>query len=369
MSHIRTIFQKEPVLVIAAIAAALSMLLVPPSPAYMGYIDLRVLGLLLCLMAVVAGLQGCGLFDLLARRLLSGKKRLRTIALALVLLPFFSSMLVTNDVALITFVPFAILVLTTLGREEQIIWVVAVQTVAANLGSMATPVGNPQNLFLYNAFALSAGEFFSLVLPLTAVSLAGVVLLMLKVPGEVLEVRFREQRKLEKPGLLALYALLFLLCLLSVFRVVHYGLLTVVVVGAVALADRKVLGKVDYGLLLTFVCFFIFAGNMGQVAAVRDTLTALMEKSTLLSSALASQVISNVPAAVLLSGFTGDWRGLLAGVNIGGLGTIIASLASLISFKYYAASPNARVGRYMGVFTLVNFAGLAVLLALGALLV
>ena len=369
MSHIRAFFKKEPVLSIAAAAAALSMLLVPPSPAYIDYIDVRVLCLLFCLMAVVAGLQRCGLFELLSRRLLGGSMSLRRVVILLVLLPFFSSMLVTNDVALITFVPFALLVLDTIGRRDQAIFLVALQTAAANLGSMATPVGNPQNLFLYANYQLNPGSFFALMVPLTLASLVLLLLLTLRIGADPIRVSFADKVTLRRPRLLPVYGALFLLCLLSVFRVVHYGLLTVIVAAAFLLLDREVLRRVDYGLLVTFVCFFIFAGNIGCVDAVRRVLSALLERSTLLSSALASQVISNVPAAVLLAGFTDHWQGLLAGVNIGGLGTLIASLASLISFKYYAAEADARPGRYLAVFTAVNLLGLAVLLPLALLLI
>jgi len=368
MSHIKTFLKKEPVLSIAAMAALLSMLLVPPSMGYIEYIDIRVLCLLFCLMAVVAGLQSCGVFDLLARRLLSGSGNLRKVAALLVLLPFFSSMLVTNDVALITFVPFAILVLDAINCRDHIIWVVVLQTVAANLGSMATPVGNPQNLFIYAFYQLLPSQFFALMVPLTLISLLLLVLLTLRVPARPIQMTFTEKTALKRPKLLPVYGLLFLLCLLSVFRVLHYGALTAIVAIAFLVLDRDVLRRVDYGLLATFVCFFIFAGNIGCVEQVRDLLTTLLNKSTLLSSALASQVISNVPAAVLLAGFTDHWQGLLTGVNIGGLGTLIASLASLISFKYYAASPDAKVSRYLAVFTAVNLLGLAILLPLSLLL-
>ena len=368
MSTVRDFLRKEPVLSIAGAAALLSMFFVPPSAAYLGYIDLRVLCLLFCLMAVVVGLQSCGLFDMLSRKLLTGQRSLRSVAVLLVLLPFFSSMLVTNDVALITFVPFAILVLQTIGRRDQLIWVIVLQTVAANLGSMATPVGNPQNLFLYAHYTLSAGDFFGRMLPLTLVSLAGLLLLTLFVPKAPIEVTFSGEHDLKNPGRLAVYGVLFLLCLLSVFRVLPYGILTAAILLAFLVLDRKALRRVDYGLLLTFVFFFIFAGNVGCIPAVRGVLTGLLEKSTLLSSVLPSQVISNVPAAVLLAGFTEDWSGLLCGVNLGGLGTLIASLASLISFKFYASLPDAKSIRYLGVFTLVNLAGLALLIPIALLL-
>jgi len=368
MDKIKAFFHKEPVLSIAAVAALLSMLLVPPSVAYLDYIDVRVLCLLFCLMAVVLGFRSCGLFTALARKLLSGCAGLRKLAFLLVMLPFFSSMLVTNDVALITFVPFAILVLSLVGRRDMLIRVVTLQTVAANLGSMATPVGNPQNLFLYAAYDLSAGDFFAAVLPLTAASFVLLWIGMLWIPKGEVRVELEDGEALRMGIPLAAYGVLFALCLLSVFRVLPYYVLTVIVAAAVFVLDRKLLKDVDYGLLITFVCFFIFAGNMGELAPVRALLTDLLSRSALLSSALASQLISNVPAAVLLSGFTEDWRGLLLGVNVGGLGTLIASLASLISFRFYAAERGSRAGKYLLVFTVVNLIGLALLVPVSMLL-
>lgn len=360
--------RREPVLCAAAAAALLSMLAVPPSAAYLSYVDPRVLCLLFCLMAVVAGLQSCQLFSLLAQRLLSGRRSLRTVAVLLVLLPFFTSMLVTNDVSLITFVPFAILVLQAIGRTDLMIPVIVLQTVAANLGSMATPVGNPQNLFLYASYGLSAGSFFRVMAPLTLLSLVGLLILCLFFPKDIIQVDFSERHAITSKKHLALYILLFLLCLLSVFRVLHYGVLTAIVALLIFFADRSILRRVDYCLLLTFVCFFIFAGNIGAISLVRDFLSGLLDRSAVLSSVLASQVISNVPAAVLLAGFTEDWHGLLVGTNLGGLGTLIASLASLISFKLYTAVPEARPGRYLAIFTAVNVAGLLILVPLSYLL-
>ncbi len=358
---IASLFQKEPVLCISALCALASMLLTPPSAVYASYIDFRVLILLFGLMAVVAGFQDCGLFELLAQRMLSGRHRMRAITLMLVLLPFFSSMLVTNDVALLTFVPFAILVLGMVGRTERILWVVVLQTLAANLGSMATPVGNPQNLYLYNSFSLSAGDFFGVILPLAAVSLAALILCALWGKDETLEVHFPEPAKLRRPKRLVLLCVLFLLCLLCVFRVIHEWALLAVVLVALLLAGRDLLPRVDYGLLLTFVCFFVFSGNLGQNETLRQVLTQALAWNTALVSGLVSQVISNVPAAVLLSGFTQDWRGLLVGTDVGGLGTPVASLASLIALRLYMKAPGAQLGRYLKVFTLANLAGLLLL--------
>ena len=362
MKKIKAFLQKETVLCIAALCAVATMLLVPPDGEYLHYIDWRVLCLLLCLMAVVAGFKSLGAFDWLTYQLLRRIKSGRVLGVTLVLLPFFCSMLVTNDVALIVFVPFTLALLSGLGCERAMVPVIVLQTVAANLGSMATPVGNPQNLYLYAAYSLSAGEFFSVVLPLTAVSLVALTAASIPVlPRALPEQSLREER-ISSAGKLGLYAALFVLCLLTVFRVVPYPVTTAVVVAALFLADRKLLKEIDFMLLLTFVCFFVVSENLGRVEAVRVFLQSLLSKNSLLTAVGASQVISNVPAAVLLSAFTEDWRALLAGVNIGGLGTPIASLASLITLKLYMRWPGAKVGRFMVVFTAANLLGLALLL-------
>lgn len=353
--------RREAVLVISLVCALLSMLAVPPDAAYAGYIDLRVLCLLFCLMAVVAGLQQCGLFTVLAQRLLTGRKQLRLLYLALVLLPFFCSMLITNDVALITFVPFTVLVLSHIDRMDALIRVVVLQTLAANLGSMATPVGNPQNLFLCSYYGLGFGAFLRVVLPLTLVSLLALSAAALWTRGETIEITFPQREQIQQPRLFALLCLLFALCLLSVVHVLHYGIVTAAVALSLLLFARGLFARVDYALLLTFFGFFIFAGNIGRVEAVRSVLELLLGRSTYWTSVLASQVISNVPAAVLLSGFTDNWSALLAGVDVGGLGTPIASLASLISLKLYLRADNASLPRYLLVFTLANIAGLILL--------
>lgn len=360
--------RREPVLCISAVCAALSMLLTPPSAAYLNYVDWRVISLLFCLMAVVAGLQDCGVFAVLAQRLLAGEKRLRFVTLVLVLLPFFTSMLVTNDVALITFVPFSILVLALIGRTERLVYVVVLQTIAANLGSMATPVGNPQNLYLYATYELTPGQFFTAVRPLVLASLAGLTAAAVWGRPESIRVAFPQPVRVRRPGRLGLMCLLFVLCLLCVCRLLPYPALVAVVLSALVIFGRDLFRRLDYALLLTFVCFFLFAGNVGANPAVREVLTAVLARNTALASGIASQVISNVPAAVLLSGFTADWRGLLIGVNVGGLGTPIASLASLISLKAYLRSAGARPGRYLAVFLLANGIALAVLCACAWLL-
>ena len=362
LTKIKTFIQKETVLFIAALCAVATMFLVPPSLAYWHYIDFRVLCLLLCLMAVVAGFKSLGAFQWLTYQLLRRIKSGRVLSLTLVMLPFFSSMLVTNDVALLIFIPFTLALLAQLGFEKAMIPVIVLQTVAANLGSMATPVGNPQNLFVYAAFNLSAGDFFSVTLPLTAVSFLGLAAASLPVLPQELSRQELNREEISSVKHLLVYAALFVLCLLTVFRVVAYPITTAVIVAVLFVLNRELLKQIDYMLLLTFVCFFIVSENLGQVAWVRSFLQELLGRSTLLTSIGASQIISNVPAAVLLSGFTDQWRELLSGVNIGGLGTPIASLASLITLKLYMRWPGANVGRFIGVFTAVNLIGLVVLI-------
>ena len=362
MERIKSFIKKETVLCIAALCAVGTMFLVPPDAEYLHYIDWRVLCLLLCLMAVVAGFMSLGAFDWLTYQLLGRIQSGRVLGVTLVLLPFFCSMLVTNDVALIVFVPFTLALLEGLGCGSAMVPVIVLQTVAANLGSMATQVGNPQNLYLYAAYELSAGEFFSVVLPLTIVSGVALTLAALPVlPRKLPEQKLSEER-IASTGKMVVYTALFGLCLLTVFRMVDYPITTLVVVAALFLTDRKLLKEIDLMLLLPFVCFFVVSENLGRVEMVREFLQKLLSRSTLLTAVGASQVISNVPAAVLLSAFTEEWRELLSGVNIGGLGTPIASLASLITMKLYMRWPGAKVGRFLVVFIIANLVGLALLL-------
>ena len=358
--------KQEAVLCITLLCAVVTMIFVPPSAAYIEYFDWRVLALLFCLMAVVAGFTQCGLLDNLARRLLEGEKPLRLLALALVALPFFTSMIITNDVALIAFVPFALLVLTMLGRQRYAVWIVVLQTLAANLGSMATPIGNPQNLFLYSFFELSPGEFFRVVLPPALVSLVLIALLCLRLPAETLHVQFFLPLQPLPRKRLLLFGALLVLCLFTVFRVIPWYITLAVTAAALAFFARELFAKIDYALLATFVFFFIFAGNLGEIPAARTFFMNLMQQIPLTASALASQFISNVPAAVLLADFTQNSSALLAGVNVGGLGTPVASLASLISLKLYMRTPQAQPKRYLAVFLGLNAAFLAVLYVLCA---
>lgn len=376
-TSIVTFFKKETVLCIAAVLAVISAFLVPPSKEYIDYIDFRVLALLFCLMLVVSGLQNIGVFDSLAQRLLKKVKNTRQLILLLTALCFLSAMFITNDVALITFVPFTIMILSMAGQEALLIPSVALQTIAANMGSMLTPIGNPQNLYLYSYFELSIGTFLLYMLPLTLVAallLIFSIYLMKNQPLSTLPESLPDPtpetvipQVIPKAKLTA-YLILFAVCIACVIRVLSWPVMLAILVVAVLFLDIKSFLKADYLLLLTFVCFFVFIGNVKQLPAVTELLRSLIEKRDLLMGILSSQLISNVPAAILLSGFTTDARALLYGIDLGGLGTLIASLASVISFKLYGNSKGASKGAYLKTFTIYNLVFLLILTGTAVLL-
>ena len=355
-----TFFKKETILCIACLLAALSACIVPPDTAYLGYVDTRVLILLFSLMAVLAGFRALGIFDRMANLLLARAKKMRQLALTLVMLCFFSAMLVTNDVALITFVPFTILLLQRVHLEEKLIPVIVLQTIAANLGSMLTPVGNPQNLYLFSYYDLSAKIFFSAMLPPFILSTVLILLCCLVFPKEQLSVP--EAQVTVDSRRAVIYGGLFCLAVAMVLRLVPYILGLAVIVLALWLLDRHALKTVDWGLLATFAAFFTFSGNLARMEAVRVLFARLLSHGTILISALTCQIISNVPAAILLSRFTQDARGLLVGVNVGGAGTLVASLASLITFREYTRHVPNGGKQFLFLFSGISFTFLTILL-------
>lgn len=369
MKHIIQTLKKETVLCVAALLAVLSMFFIPPDAVYGGYLDYRVLALLFCLMTIMQGFQRTGLFAALGNRLLRRVSTTRQLTLVLVLLCFFTSMWITNDVALLTFVPFTILILKIAGLKKHLIPILCLQTIAANLGSMLTPVGNPQNLYLYSISKMSLMQFLEIMAPLSGISLVVIVILCLLQKQESVEIRQdwqigqnRKEQSGRNTGLEnGILAVLFACSLLSVFRILPWQILlalTLLVCVGISLLCKEVYLplRADFGLMLTFVAFFVFIGNMGRMEAVRELLVKVLQGRELLLSFTCSQVISNVPAAILLSGFTDQYEALLQGVNIGGLGTLIASLASLISYKFFAAEATEKgeKGRYLLIFTAWN---------------
>ena len=360
MAKVFSFIRREPVLIISMVAAALSCIFVPVDREYIGYMDFRTLALLYALMTVVAGLRSAGVFSAMANVLCTKAKSTRSIGIMLVCLCFFTSMLITNDVALLTFVPFAVVVLGLAGRKQDLIRVVVLQTVAANLGSMLTPVGNPQSLFLFSFYDMSILDFLSVTFPVWIGSLVLVLCCCFTLPNTKLSTNSGDKTAVDQRALW-IYLALFVVCLLTVLRVLSWPVMLAAVVIVLLVLDRKTLLKADFLLLLTFVAFFIFAGNLARIDAVYQLLQKLLSGREYLTSLLASQVISNVPAALLLSGFTTNGKALLLGVNIGGLGTPIASLASLISLKLYSRSEDAKMGRFMLEFIVFNVVLLVIL--------
>lgn len=366
--HIIHFIKNETVLSIAAALAIVSAFFVTPDAEYISYIDFRTLALLFCLMAVVAGLQKTGVFNLLAENLLKRIHGIKGLTLILVMLCFFFSMFITNDVALIAFVPFTFAVLDMLGsevKEKNIIFIVVMQTVAANLGSMLTPIGNPQNLYLHGISGLGIGEFMLLMLPYTVMSF---VLLtawsLLRNGSSNIKINFLDKRHICGKWKVAVYIAMFAVCLLAVARLIDYRITLVAVIALTAITDYKIFAKVDYTLLITFIAFFIFIGNMGRIPLFNNYIKSMVDGHECMTGILSSQLISNVPAALLLSGFTDKLKPLIVGVNLGGLGTLIASMASLISFKFIGRENKTIRGKYLLYFTAVNVIFLAALTGL-----
>ncbi len=371
MQKVIKFIRKDVTLSVSVILAVVSAFFVPPDMMYISYIDYRTLGLLFSLMIIMAGFQSEGIFRRIGHGLLNRFQSNAAILVVLIMLCFFFSMLITNDVALITFVPFAIEVLAMSKREKLIIPVVVLQTIAANLGSMLTPIGNPQNLYLYSLSEMTFFEFIKVMLPYTAVSLFLILISILGVLiwkrkkcdtlasdikefGNLKEFNFKKRR-------VVVYTLLFILSLLSVVRIIPWPILVCIVILVIIMINIKLFKKVDYVLLITFVMFFIFVGNVARIPAISVMLEKIIDGNEVLTSILLSQVISNVPAALLLSGFTTEYANLLVGLNVGGLGTLIASMASLISFKQISKRYSNLRGKYFIVFTLFNIAFLIVL--------
>lgn len=365
MNFVKTRFirfiKKETVLSVSAVLTLITLFLVPPSYEYITYIDFSVLVILFCLMAIVSGYRKAYVFEALSSAMLKRTRSIKTLGISLVALCFVCSMFVTNDVTLITFVPFTIGILQITGQKN-LIFIVVMETIAANLGSMMTPIGNPQNLFLYRFYDMKIDEFLGTVIPLGLISFILIAMIMLfQKSGNQIIINASEAPKMNRMDFI-LYTLLFLLCLLTVLHVIDYRITLAVVCAVLLIKDREIFKKVDYMLLLTFVCFFIFVGNIGRIPMIRSFVSSALNDRVLIASALLSQAISNVPTAVMLAPFTDNAPRLLQGVNIGGLGTLIASFASLISYKLYSAQEDAQTVRYLMVFSIFNFAILFVLI-------
>ena len=352
--------KKNVVMVVAMAAALITCLIIPPDHAYLDYFDVKTLTCLFCVLAVVCALKNIHFFYLLAKKIVRIFKNARMSILALVYITFIGSMLIANDMALLTFLPLGLYVLTSTGKHRYMAFTFIMQNIAANLGGMLTPFGNPQNLYLYTKFEIPNGEFIQIMLPpfVLAVLLITLCCIIFVKPEPL---ALKDEPFSLPAGKTTVYLLLFALAIAIVFRGISYWLGLIIIPGVLLFMDREALKMVDYPLLLTFVFFFIFSGNMARIDAVRELFSMLLEKNTLLFSVLSCQVISNVPSAILLSQFTENYKDLLLGVNIGGVGTLIASLASLITFREYTKQNKGKTYYYVLLFTGFNFLFLFVL--------
>lgn len=347
------------VLMIALLAAVVTSIFVPPDSQYLSYFDFKTLSCLFCVLAVVCALKNINFFYILAQKIVKSCKDTRRSILTLVYITFIGSMLIANDMALLTFLPLGYFVLNSTHKEKYMAFTFIMQNIAANLGGMLTPFGNPQNLYLYTKYNIADDEFVRIMFPPFIIAVILITVCCLFVKKEPMEVH--EHREKLDPKRTVLYAVLFVLAIAIVFRGIPYYIGLIVIPVVLLFADRKALKMVDYPLLLTFVAFFIFAGNMARIEAVKNLFDYLLNQSTLIFSVLSCQIISNVPSAILLSQFTENYQELLVGVNIGGAGTLIASLASLITFREYSKHNPKGIRGYIGLFSVFNFGFLIIL--------
>lgn len=354
--------KKEAVLSAAFVLAVVSAFIVPPDRGYIEYIDWNTLLLLYSLMAVMAGFQELGVFSLIGESLLSKISNTRQMLLILVFLPFVFSMLITNDVALITFVPFGLIVLQMANREQLVIPLVVMQTIAANLGSMLTPMGNPQNLYLYAQSGMSPADFVALMLPYSITAAVCLLIAIFFIKKDKIPRLSTAAEKTLDIKMFSCYAIGFLICLLCVAKVFGAIVAAIAVSLFLLVKNRPLFKKIDYSLLGTFICFFIFIGNMGRIDEFCTFLESILIGHESTVAIALSQIISNVPAALLLSGFSHNWNALIIGTNLGGLGTLIASMASLISYKQVAHKYPKLRSKYLLYFTAGNIAMLIILI-------
>ncbi len=353
----------EIVLTIATIAAIITCFFVPPDREYLGYFEYKTLVTLFCMLAVVAGLKNTNVFELISKKLIGLFHTRRAVIYALVFGTFFFDMIVANDMSLITFLPLTYIVLHSTNNDKYLAITFILQTIAANMGGMITPYGNPQNLYLYSYYNIPTLEFLSVLLVQSIAVATLLVLAGLLIKNEKLVLKNKDAIVIDQKRLIV-YAFLFVMVILSIFRVIPHLITLAVVTLAVLISDRKRFRDIDYALLATFCVFFIFSGNIARISVIQSFIEGIVSKNTLIAGIVSCQFISNVPTAIFLSKFTTEWKDLLVSVNIGSLGIIISSLASLITLKEYLKHQPKGFKRYMGMFTLVNTTFLAVMLVI-----
>ena len=362
MKKVIWFLKNKTVFCIACLAALATAFVVPPDRAYLDYFDFKTLACLFLTLAVICALKDIRFFTILARKLVLITGNLRSLTLMLVYITFIGSMLIANDMALITFLPLGYFALHVTKNEKHMAYIFILQNISANLGGMLTPFGNPQNLYLYSAFNIPTGEFTAIMLPpfLLAVALLTVCCFLVRPLPLSINKTFTETMNIPR---MILYLALFAFSILIVFRIVPYWIGLVIIPVILFFVDREALRNVDYALLGTFFMFFIFAGNLSRLDAVHSLVSGLLARNTLLVSICSCQLISNVPSAILLSRFTDNYKALLLGVNIGGTGTLISSLASLITFNEFRVLYPSHGRQYFARFTLMNVLFLGIMTA------
>ena len=325
-------FKNEIVFSISLILAIVSCFFVQPNVNYLSYINWDTIILLFAIMLIVEVLKNLAIFEMLVRRLLRRIGSTRQIVLVLVFTCFISSIFITNDVSLIIFVPFSILALRKVNRSDLIIFTVSLQTIAANVGCMVLPIGAPHNIVMYTVSKISFDTFFMILLPYVVVSLIFLTVLLFFVSNEDIVLPEMSRIEVNKKNFI-----------------------------------KRVLSGVDYYLLLTFIALFILIGNLENISFFNSLFTRWIAGNEVLWGIFASQVISNVPAAILLSGFSSNYEAIIVGINIGGFGTLIASMANLISYKILVRECNEFKARYLVEFTVLNIILLVVLFCVYAI--
>lgn len=328
---------RDKVLLISSFIAVITMCFIPPQISYLSYMNWRVLIIMFSIMIAVAGFYETHFFDFVATKMVIHLKNIKWIALSLVWVTFFLAMLLTNDAVLLTLIPFTLFITKHTGQEKSAIYIIIFQTIAANMGSALTPMGDPQNIYLYQYYQLDFNAFLDVTKVITILGFLLVTLsvsLFIKSAHVTLNLAAPSVR-FNKIGIFIIILMNVLFGILRFYSILYVMGVTLFLS---LLFSRHLIKKVDYRLLFTFVFFFIITGNIAEMPFIAPLLRSITQspQHVFFSGILLSQMISNVPAAILLSQFThfDFWKELLMGVNVGALGTLIASLASLISFKY-----------------------------------
>ena len=338
----------NPLLVVSAVAALVTMLFVPPSIAYLDYFNWHTLACLFSILAVIAAIDSSGLLEFVAHSLVQHVTSTRTLVIALVLI-------LSNDMTLIAVLPLALVLLKSVNRESEIPFAFIAITLTANFGGMLLPFSKPHNLYLYTVFGVSFGDFVAAMAPPLVLSVVLILVCCCFVKKAEFHYRKPESIQVSKPRV-AIYVVLFALCIAMTVGAVPFLMGMTVIVVVLAITDRRVFAKTDYALVMTFVCFFIFSGNIAQIPAISDFFSTVLDAC----GAFVTSLISNVPSAILISHFSNDWAGIALGTNVGAVGTPISSLATLITLRQYRKSGLGSNGKFIARFEAYNFAFLVV---------